>query len=325
MKNSGVKKLKFFFWLPVILLAALFLSSCKGLELENKTEQIEEYTMAQAMIIIANERNRYENAYSSEVWKITVDDNDSSFDKLMIQNVKQYLEKIKLLCMLAEERGVAVTSVEKDQIRQMTDKYMSELSDEDLSYIGCERTDVQKMYTDYFTADKLIKSITANVNSELSDSEAKVIKIEQIAVSDEKKAKAILKRIKIDGISFGSMASRYSESDTIERTLLKSDDNEDLIAKTAFSMEQGQVSNILCVDDIYYIIKCTDGYAEEETRERKDRLERAMNSRAVADILEPYQREHKIQFMNRFWNDLSFDDETGSTMESFFDIFNQFT
>ena len=108
MKNSGVKKLKFFFWLPVILLAALFLSSCKGLELENKTEQIEEYTRVQAMIIIANERNRYENAYSSEVWKITVDDNDSSFDKLMIQNVKQYLEKIKLLCMLAEERGVVL-------------------------------------------------------------------------------------------------------------------------------------------------------------------------------------------------------------------------
>ena len=93
---------------------------------------------------------------------------------------------------------------------------------------------------------------------------------------------------------------------------------------TAFSLSDGQVSNIICSEGMYYIIKCTDGYAEEETKERKDRLEKAMNSRAVADVLEPYQNEHKIQFMDRFWNDLDFENENSSTVESFFDIFNKY-
>lgn len=320
--STGKNKIRLI--MLMLLLAAFLLSSCKGLELENKTEQVEEYTQPQAMIVIANERNRYENAYSPEIWQITVGDDGSCFDKLMIQNVKQYLEKIKLLCMLADERGIAINSAEKDQVRQMTDEYMAKLSEGDISYIGCERADVQKLYTDLFTADKLIKSITSGVDSELSDSEAKVIKIEQIAVSDEKKAKAILKRVKIDGANFSSMASRYSESDTIERSLLKDDSSDDLIMSTAFSLSDGQVSNIICSEGMYYIIKCTDGYAEEETKERKDRLEKAMNSRAVADVLEPYQNEHKIQFMDRFWNDLDFENENSSTVESFFDIFNKY-
>ncbi|MCI5792296.1 MAG: peptidylprolyl isomerase [Lachnospiraceae bacterium] len=321
---SVLKKiLKRYTALIAAVLCLLSLSSCKGLELENKTEQIEEYTKPQAMILIANERNTYEKAYSSAIWDITVGENGSGFDKLTIQNVKQYMEKLKLLCMLAEERGIAVTSSERDIIRQMTDKYMDGLTDADKTYIGCDRTDVQYLYTDYFTANKLINSITSGVDSEISDSEAKVIKIEQIVTSDEKKAKAILKRIKIDGAGFSQMASRYSEADKIERTLLKDDDSDELIMKTAFSMEEGQVSNILAVGDLFYIIKCTDGYAADETKERKERLEKAINSKAVNDVLEPYGNEHKIQFRERFWDNLSFDEETGSTVVNFFDVYDK--
>ena len=317
------QKVKILTALILSVLCAVTLCSCRGLEFENKTEQVEEYTRPQAMILIANERHRYEKMYSSAIWDMTVGEDGTGFDKLTVQNVKQYMEKLKLLCMLAQERGVAVTSAEKDVIRQMTDEYMNGLSTADKAYIGCDRSDVQLLYTDYFTASKLIDSITAGVDSEISDSEAKVIRIEQIVTSDEKKAKAILKRVKIDGANFSSMASRYTESDTIERTLLKDDDDNDLIMKTAFSLEEGQISNILAVGDKFYIIKCTDGYAEEETKERKDMLEKAMNSKAVSDVLFPYSREHKIQFRERFWDSIDFKDTVDSTVDNFFDIFDK--
>lgn len=308
----------------VLIAAAFILPSCKGLELENKTEQVEEYTKEQAMVVISNERNRYENAYSEDIWKISVDDEGTGFDKLTIQNVKSYLEEIKLLCMLADERGISITSTERDIVRQMTDEYMSGLDEGDLEYIGCTREDVQKMYTDIFQAEKLINSITVTVDLEISDSEAKVISIQQIVTADEKKAKAILKRIKIDGENFNSMASRYTEDEEIDLKLMRSDNDEDLITRTAFSLEENEVSNILFKDGLYYIIKCTDGYDEEDTLIRKERLEEAMNNKAVMDIIGPYRNEHNIQFVERFWNNMDFSEPDGSEADDFFDIYNEY-
>ncbi len=304
------------------LAAALFLVSCRGIELENKTEFVEEYTKPQAMILIANERNRYENIYSEQIWDIALGEGETGFDKLTVHNVKQFMEQIKLLGMLAEERGITASSQERDVIRQVTDEYMHGLSDADLAYIGCDRSDVQKLYTDFFIAEKLVRSITGEVDTEISDSEVKVIRIQQIGTVDLKKAKAILKRIKIDGESFSSMASRYTETDTTDLTLMRTD-TDDLISRTAFALEEGQTSNILAVGDMYYIINCVDGYAENETLERKERLKKAMNSMAVREILGPYQSEHNIKFVERFWNEIEFGDDGGSTVESFFDVYNE--
>ena len=306
----------------LIFLAAFSLDGCHGLELEDKTEEVEEYTRPQAMILIANERNRYEKAYSGGLWNVTFGEEHTGLDKLTIQNVKQFMEQLMLLNMLAEERGITVTSQDRDLIRQLTDEYMAGLTAEDLAYMGCDRTDVQKLYTDYFTADKLITSITSGVNSEISDSEAKVIKIEQIGTADLKKAKAILKRIKIDGANFSSMASRYTETETIEEVLMRGSRN-DLIEETAFRLEEGQVSNILQIGEMYYIIKCTDGYSRDATLARKNRLERALNNQAFQTVFEPYSQEHKIRFSEKFWNELDFQEPSGSTADDFFDLYDK--
>lgn len=306
----------------LILLAAFLLWGCHGLELEEKTEEVEEYTRPQAMILIANERNRYESVYSGDIWKISVSDDNTGLDKLTVQNVKQYLEQMKLLCMLAEERGIAVSSQERDLLRQLTDEYMAGLSDGDLAYIGCDRTDVQKLYTDYYTANKLVNSITSRVSSEISDSEAKVIKIQQIGTADLKKAKAILKRVKIDGANFNSLASRYTETETIEETLMRGSRG-DLIERTAFGLEEGQVSNILQIGEMYYIIKCVDGYSKEATLQRKNRLEKAMNNQAFQEEFGPYSQEHRIRFSERFWNEIDFGEPSGSTVNNFFDLYEK--
>ena len=306
--------------IAVELMSVITLAGCRGMELENKTEMVEEYTEPQAMILIANERNRYESMYSDKIWQIPVGDDGSDFDKLTIQNVKDFMEELKLLNLLAADRGISVNSTERDLIRRVTDEYMAGLTEGDLGYIGCDRDDVQALYTDYYIADKLILSISSGVDTEISDSDVKVIKIAEIGTSDLKKAKAILKRIKIDGESFSAMASRYNELDENEITLMRSD-KPDLIESTAFALEEGQTSNILAVGDMYYIINCVDGYDGQATSERKERISKALNTKAVREILEPYRKEHIIQFMDKFWNEIEFSEPSNSTADNFFDVY----
>ena len=305
------------------LACMLVLSSCKGLELENKTEQVEEYTRAQAMIFLANERNRYQNAYSAGIWDIRVDETGQTFDSMLISAVKDYLQTVKLLCMMAGERGVSVTSRERDLIRQMTDDYTAGLTAADIQYIGCSREDVQKMYTEYYTACKMAKTLISRSQTDISDSEVKVIRIMQIGTADVKKAKAILKKLKIDGADFNSMASRYSELDQIEVELKKGTAG-DLIEQTAFSLEEGGISNILCENDMYYIVKCVNGYDRTATEERKKGLETALNSKAFQEELEPYRKAHNIVFFERFWDSVDFSAGEGSTVSDFFDIYENY-
>lgn len=321
MRKTGLLK-RIILSLAVIF-SILSVSACKGIELENKTEQVEEYTKSQAMILLANERNRYQNAYSPEIWKIVVGEDGTTFDTLLIGNVKDYLEMIKLLTMMAEERGISLSSMERDQVRQMTETYLEGLSAEDQAYIGCSKDDIQKMYTDYYTAAKMALSLTDSASMDLSDSEVKVIRISQIGTTDLKKAMAILKRVKIDGANFNSMASRYSELSEIEVELKKSPEN-GLIENTAFSLEEGEISNILCRGDMYYIIRCVNGYDKEATEARKEGLVTAAKSLQFRQEFEPYRKQHNVVFFEPFWSQQGLLTQGSSTVENFFEIFESY-
>ena len=306
----------------VLLSCLVLLSGCRGMELENKTEQVAGYTKAQAMIVLANERNRYQNIYTPEIWDARLGDSDEPFSKYMVQNVKQFLEQVKTLNLLAAERGITATSRERDAVRTLSEQFYSGLSEADRAYVGCSLEDVQNLYMDYFIADKTAASLTAGAADELSDSEVKIIHVQQIVTASEKKATAFLKMVKIDGDDFSLMARRYSESDEVERELSRGS-TENLYEKTAFSLEEGQISNIVEMDGLYYIIKCTDGYDEEATLLRKESLQTALLDRQFLSVYEPYRKEHTVKFTENFWNRIDFSEGTDCRYTNFFDLYRE--
>ena len=308
----------------VLLASSLLVSGCRGLELENKTEQVKGYSRQQAMIVAANERNRYQNVYGSGIWELPAGEEgeERSFGEAMVLNVRSFLEQIKTLNMMAEERGMSVTSQERDAIRTLSETYYNGLTEADRDYIGCSLSDVQTLYTDYFLANKLAAVLISGTDSEISDSEAKIIQIQQIETSSLQKAKALLKLVKIDGSDFETMARRYSETEEIDRTLSRGGE-EDIYQRTAFGLDEGQISNIVEMNGLYYIIKCTDGYDEEATLQRKDRLQDAIRSQAFIEEYETYRQEHNIRFSESFWNRLDFSDGTDSRVTNFFELYEE--
>ena len=315
------KKISFYrlLMVAILLVSSLSMSACRGIELENKTEQVEGYTESQAKIILANEMNRYKKAYTADILKVEV--GEETFETVLVDNVKAFLEQVRLLCMLADERGISVTSQERDSIRALSEEYYGLLTEEDLDYIGCSLEDVQTVYEDYFHASKLINELTKDAMSEISDSEAKIIEIQQIETSDEKKALAILKLAKIDGMDFATLASRYNEADETVLELRRGTVG-GLYEETAFSLNEGEISNIIKTGGLYYILKCTVGYDEEATQERKQLLENAINTSAFSSVYESYREEHNIRFRERFWQDMNLEAGAASTVDNFFELYD---
>ena len=322
IRSKNIKTFSVFWIMAILLVSSFSMSACRGIPLENKTEQIEGYTESQAMIVLVNERNRYKSAFTEDILSLTVDEEGQSFEEKLTENVKTFLEQVKLLCMLADERGIIVNSQERDSIRALSESYYGMLSKEDLELIGCDMEDIQLLYEDYFQADKLIRTLTAGANSDISDSEAKVIEVQQIATASLKKALAILKLCKIDGSDFATMASRYSEADEITLRLERGTIG-GLYEDTAFSLDEGEISNIIETGGMYYIFKCTNGYDEEATRQRKERLEAAINTEAFSGVYQSYKDEHNVRFAEDFWEDVDLFSGMDSTVDNFFELYDE--
>ena len=237
------KRIRRFFCLILSLL--FLLSSCKGIAISGKTENIPGYTEAQAMIVVGSERNRIQNVMGKEVWDLPVAGQvEKTYGEYFLAKTKEFLQDIRTLNLMAEEKGIIANGTEMESIRTAANAFYQSLSEEDKAFFGnCSLKDVVDMYVAYFVAEKTAKSLLANVDTELSAAEAKVISVEQIVVQDENLAKELEEKVKLAGANFSYYARQYSEDPELQKNLAFGE-SEDEYAKVAFSLEDNEISSV---------------------------------------------------------------------------------
>lgn len=316
------KRIRRFFCLILSLL--FLLSSCKGIAISGKTENIPGYTEAQAMIVVGSERNRIQNVMGKEVWDLPVAGQvEKTYGEYFLAKTKEFLQDIRTLNLMAEEKGIIANGTEMESIRTAANAFYQSLSEEDKAFFGnCSLKDVVDMYVAYFVAEKTAKSLLANVDTELSAAEAKVISVEQIVVQDENLAKELEEKVKLAGANFSYYARQYSEDPELQKNLAYGE-REDEYAKVAFSLEDNEISSVFSQDGKYYILKCLSSYDEEATKERKERLETAIRSLHFQESYEAYQKEHIVRFREPFWKEIDLHSHEGSTADYFFSNYQE--
>lgn len=308
--------------LSCVLIACSFIS-CKGIEITGKTEEVDGYTEAQAMIVIGSERNRYQNQLGAEIWDLPVENQqESTYGPYFVAKMKEFLQDIKTLNLLATEKGIIATSTDMEKIRTVANDFYDGLSAEDMAFMGdCTLDDVVSIYTEYFVACKTAEYLISDVDSEVSDADAKIIRVEEIVVSDELLAEQLLQQVNVSGANFSYYARQNSEDPNIEKTLAKSE-KEDAIYQAAFALEEGQISDIIEQDGKYYILKCIDAYDEAATLERKKKLEETIRSNALLKQYTAYADEHIVRFHEPFWKEINLTAHPESTADNFFSLFD---
>ena len=139
--------------------------------------------------------------YSPEVWDLPVAGQvEKTYGEYFLAKTKEFLQDIRTLNLMAEEKGIIANGTEMESIRTAANAFYQSLSEEDKAFSGnCSLKDVVDMYVAYFVAEKTAKSLLANVDTELSAAEAKVISVEQIVVQDENLAKELEEKVKLAG------------------------------------------------------------------------------------------------------------------------------
>ena len=306
------------------MLIACSLVSCKGVEITGKTEDVEEYSEAECMIVVGSERNRYQNALGADIWNLPVENqHEATYGPYFVSKNKEFLQNIKTLNLLASKSGIIVTSTEMDKIRTISNEFYNGLTPEDIEFMGgCTLDDVQHIYMEYFLACKTADYLISDADLEVSDAEVKVIKVQQIECSDKESAEKLLELVNVEGANFAYYARQNSEDPEIEKTLSKSDKT-DAIYTTAFSLEEGQISGIIEENGKYYILKVVDSYDEEATHVKKLQLEEVLKSKAFFDVYGEYKDQHIVRFRDSFWNEIDLNSNPESKADNFFKLFNE--
>lgn len=159
---------------------------------------------------------------------------------------------------------------EKKQAARAAKEYYQSLTEEEKTFIGLYEREIRTAYEEYALAEKLYHALTQGTDEEVSDDEARVVRVQQIYVKEKEALRAVQENLAA-GDDFASVASAYNQSREFERTIARGtypDEMEEIV----FNLDDGACSDVIAADDGYYIIRCLNKFEKDLTEENKEKI-----------------------------------------------------
>ena len=310
--------------LAVTMVVIWLVTGCDSHFSEKSEEKKEtKYTDAQIMLVAATEKNRYSEVYTDQMWQVQVSEDGATFQDYLLEQVQNFFRELKTMNLLADQQEISLSSQERDKLKKLSKEYYESLTDEDRAYIGASEDDVYQLYEQCLRANRLVEELTKDVNLEISDSEAKVIAVQEIVLPGNDQANEIYNRAVTEGTDFEALAKAVSQDPEIEKLVGRGERSkkyEDVV----FALKAGEVGPVIRDGEVYYIVKCINEYDEEATQERKRKLTLQRKNQAFRQIYDVFSAENPVDMENDIWQKLSFTAEENSTTTTFFSLYQEY-
>lgn len=301
-------------------------------------------TLAEAKIYLTNLQDQYESVYDSNMWDEEC--GDITIEDYVKKTVVSQLAQIKSMALFAKEHEVELTEDEINTINKAAKEYYGSLNEDEIKYMGITESDVAAAYSDYMLANKIYSSLTNETDTEVSDDEARVIKIQQIVINkftidssgeqeektDEEKeeaksaayekAKSVLEKAQ-NGDDFPTLADNYSDIENCEISLGRGEISENL-EKVIFDMENDEISDIIETEESYYIVKCLNSYDMEATDANKAVIIEQRKTKAFDEVYEVFVNSLDSCFNEELWSTVTFEKNENIKTSDFFDVYNRY-
>ena len=171
-------------------------------------------------------------------------------------------------------------------------------------------------------AEKLYETLKKEVNQEVSDDEARVMKFMQIYTADAAKAQDYMAQLQA-GADFESLAQTANEADTVDINVNRTTFSDD-VSQQLFALTDGGVSNIIEIDGGYYFFYCSSAFDAELTEAHKmDVLEKRMSD-AVTDTYADYMSQLSSKENQDVWSEVTVDTSLKLESASFMEVYQQY-
>lgn len=279
----------------------------------------EKYPVEIAKLYLCNYRNLYGRTNGLNLWENTKTDSLETYVKDV---TIQELSRIVCMKQLAVEKELSLSQEEKNLAKKAAEEYYGTLNEAELSYTEITKKQVQQAYEDYALANKLYQVLTEDTHEEVSDDEARVIRVLQIHVKDEKSAKAVEKELK-EKSDFAAVAENYNTTGKVEKTIARGDLDQ-AVEDIVFNLDNEEISGRIETEDGYYFMKCLNKFEENLTEKNKEKIRISREKQKFEDSYEKFVDQAQFRMNDHLWNKISLADTEKITTDSFFQVYDRY-
>lgn len=279
-------------------------------------------TLPVMKLVLMNNMNLHGESYGIDL----LQNEDLKVQKKFEQYVKKTsmdeITRVYSMVALANAQGVTLTDEQKELAQWAGEDCFKSLTDEEVSYLAITEEQVQDIYEKYALADKLYRVLVQDVNEEVSDDEARIMEVRQIYTTNEEQARKAVADLKAE-TEFSTVAANYNEADEIMLTLQRGMLPEEA-EEIAFSMENGEISDLIETDQGYYIFYCDNKFDEEQTQIHKKDIIEQRKQEAFHSVYDSFLETINSKLNESVWTNISIREMEQYSYEDFYVIYEKY-
>ncbi len=285
----------------LILCLAFITCSCGKKNSDNEVSNKKlDYSSGQMAVIIASQKNIVSSSYGDGIWSSSLSDG-TSYSSAFYDDMYKFFEHMYILNQYAKDNDIKLSSQDENSIDAWADKLFTEVSNTENAFGNISKQDIKDIYSEYVRAGLSIDNIIANADTEVSQSEARIVRIAIIRTDNRQDILSAQSTI-AEGGNFISVARQYTKDELVDIKISYSKLS-DALKAALDNLTDGAVSDIIEDSGEYYIIKCISSFDEEATAENKKQLEDERITEAVEKIYSDYGKKIELSIDNKLWNE----------------------
>jgi foldase protein PrsA len=240
-------------------------------------------------VYLADMQVEYEDAFTASFWTY-MNENEETMGMRLIDNAVANISQIKAMHLLADKRGISLDKEEIQKASQAAATYYSSLNTNEIDVLMVNEDNLFEMYKEYALANKVYAYIIKDINPEISDDEARTIVVrniflktyslnglgDQLKYSEDKKKETYNKIFELKkqldaGEDFDMLSSEYSDNQKHSYSFARGETSFDY-EEVAFSLAEGEISEIVETENGYFIIQCISSFDLEQTQRNKIKI-----------------------------------------------------
>ncbi len=292
------------------------------------------------MIYLVNSENQYSDVFGSRIWSVPV--GEGTLEDSYKDNILARIAQIKTMNLLAAQYEVSLDEEEEAKVLAAARDYYGSLDKTERDLLDVDEETITKLYREFAIANKLYETITAEINPEISDDEARTITVQTILIKTyktdpagnrieftEEEKKSALSRIaairqKLDeGAQFEVLAADYNEDTRNEysfgRGVMPPEFEE-----AAFNLGAGEVSDIVETEYGYHLIYCVTTFNPEETDANKEKIVEKRKQEAFNEVYDEFVKTLTSNLNKPLYDNIHYDPDGPVKTTGFFDTYDKY-
>ena len=309
---------------------------------DNEVFRIEDTScyLPEVMVYLVNSENRYDEIFGEQIWKVPL--KDSTVGDAFKETVLARIAQIKAMNLLAKEYDLTLDEAELALVQEAADTYFQSLNADEIQAMHVNVATIRQLYEEFALANKLYNNITQQIQPEISDDEARAVSVKSILIKtysmtnegtrieftpqqkDEaySRAQDALAKIRA-GSDFDIVAADYNEdSETVYnfgRGIMP-----EAFEKAAFSLDNGEVSEIIETEYGYHILMCTSSFNRDETDANKAGILKQRQQEEFNRIYDDFVKGLTTNLNGPLWESITYEKTPKVNTTGFFEVYDRY-